>query len=331
MKIPLKKLVGTLSLALIFFSYQSVSVFAKDLTIVTVEKSDENQELIVSEDSVVNAELGTLIPKMIVKDGAEIVEINAEVHTLEVISQNTVELIGDGNITEVIISTQSNVAINTTGNINKLQITNSASRIVVKEGTKIAELRIPVGTKVTDIITNYEQAKDRFENIIGGESVQPESPEFTTPPAEKPPVVEEEPTTPPVVEEEPTTPPVVEEEPISPPVTMSMAYNDKPIEPVTSLLEGYMWSLFRVTLTGDTFKSNFRVDNVQFGGDLAGLSINGYVPPGSSYWGLGMNEVILDGVNGTITNETGHGTITLDGTSLEGGKSVTLNVTVSAP
>lgn len=310
MKIQLKRLVGVLSLTIIFFSFHSLSVFAEDLTVVTVEKSDENRELIISEDTIVNFEHGTLIPKLIVKDGAEIVEINAEVHTLEVIAQNTVELIGEGNITEVIVNTESKVAINTTGNINKLQITNSASRIVVKEGTKIAELRVPAGSKVTDIITNYEQAKDRFENIIGGQTTRPEIPEITPPSA--------------------TEPPVVEEEPISPPVTMSMAYNDNPTDPVTNLSEGYIWSLFRITLTGDAFKSNFNIDNVQFGGDLAGLSINGYVPPGSSYWGLGMNEVILDGVNGTITNETGQGTITIDGASLESGKSVTLNVTVIA-
>jgi len=200
MKKHLKRLVSVLSLALIFFGFQSVSVFAKDLTVISVEQETLQSEYIISQDSILNATDGVVIPKLSIEAGVEIVEINADIKVLEVGTLNNVELKGIGNITDVIISTDKTVYVNTTGNINKLQITNSASRIVVKEGTKIAELRIPVGSKVTDIITNYEQAKNRFENIIGGESTQSNSPEITPPLASEPPVVGEEPVTPPVVE-----------------------------------------------------------------------------------------------------------------------------------
>ena len=107
---------------------------------------------------------------------------------------------------------------------------------------------------------------------------------------------------------------------------MTIAYNESPNDTMTALNEGSIWKLIHVTLVGDTFKTPFNKSNVIFGGDLAGLAISGSVSPGVN--GLGQNQVILDGVNGTITRTTGKGTITIKGAALNGGNDITLRVDV---
>lgn len=194
MKVTIAKLLILLSFTVIFFGFQASSVFAKDLSVVTVTEENVIEELTITEDTVVNAEEGLSIPKLIIKDGAEVVEINAEVQTLEVTAQNNVELTGEGDITNVIISTDKKVAVNTTGDIHKLEIANKDARLVVKEGTKVAKLVIPEGTKRTDLITNYEHCRDRFEDEGNGDgegiaypsddSPTPSDDDDVTPPAD---------------------------------------------------------------------------------------------------------------------------------------------------
>lgn len=168
MKVQFKRLVSVLSLAFIFFSFQTVSVFAKDLTVISVDQENLQSEYKISQDSLINSEDGVVIPKLIIESGVEIVEINADIQVLEVATHNDIELNGIGNITDVIISTDKKVSINTTGNIQKIEVTNKEAKLLVKEGTKIATLKLPEGSKAEDIIKNFEQAKNRFENISGG-------------------------------------------------------------------------------------------------------------------------------------------------------------------
>ncbi|MFO1444149.1 hypothetical protein KDN24_13240 [Bacillus sp. Bva_UNVM-123] len=180
------KVLGLVSFTIFLLVFQSSFASAKDLLVVPIEKDDDIEELIISEDSIINAEEGVLIPKLIITNGATIVEINANVQILEVTAQNKVELIGNGNITDLIISTGTEVVVNTTGDIHKLEITNKDARLVVKEGSKISKLVIPVGVKRTDIITNYEHSSHRFdeEGIYGRESNDPTPPTYdnSTPP-----------------------------------------------------------------------------------------------------------------------------------------------------
>jgi len=157
-----------LSLTVVFLVFQTTIAFASELEVIDINQDNQQDEYSVSQDSVINAEEEIVIPKLIIEDGATVVEINADVETIEVRSQSKVELVGNGNINTISITTGQEVVINTTGNIQRLEVTNNGARLVVSEGTKIAELVLPAGTNPADIITNYEQVKDRFENIIGG-------------------------------------------------------------------------------------------------------------------------------------------------------------------
>lgn len=159
------KIIGTLSLMALFLTFQTPTTLAKDLQLITFTQAEQQNEIVITQDSVITAELGLVIPKLIIEDGVEIVEINADIQTLEIRSHNTVELVGKGNISTITISSDSEVAINTTGNIQKIEVLKKDTRLVISEGTKIAELLLPKGTSATEIITNYDQAITRFENI----------------------------------------------------------------------------------------------------------------------------------------------------------------------
>lgn len=104
---------------------------------------------------------------------------------------------------------------------------------------------------------------------------------------------------------------------------MTMAYSDNPDVIISTLMEGVQpWKHFILTLNGDTFAFGFNpMADIEFGGDLSGLTMNGYQNRGS-------NQVLLDGVHGTITRTTGQGTITIKGSALQGGNDLTLTFNV---
>lgn len=173
MKTLLAKILSLVSLMAIIFILHSPLSFASDLSeplpeVITFEPGEIVEELMIKSNTIINADSSVIIKKLLIVDGAETVEINVEVQTLEVIAQNKVVLVGKGNITDVVISSK-DVAVNTTGNIKKLIINNQDARIVVKEGTKISKLEIPAGTKRTDLITNYAHAAHRFEDDGNGD------------------------------------------------------------------------------------------------------------------------------------------------------------------
>jgi len=168
MKTLLAKILSLISLMAIIFILHSPLSFASDFSeplpeVITYEPGEIVEELVIKTNTIINADSSVIIKKLLIVDGAETVEINVEVQTLEVIAQNKVVLVGEGNITDVVISSK-DVAVNTTGNIKRLIINNQDARIVVKEGTKISKLEIPTGTKRTDLITNYAHAAHRFED-----------------------------------------------------------------------------------------------------------------------------------------------------------------------
>ncbi|WP_102271664.1 hypothetical protein [Cytobacillus massiliigabonensis] len=80
--------------------------------------------------------------------------------------------------------------------------------------------------------------------------------------------------------------------------------------------------VIELTLSNDTFVRPFKYTNVEFTGDLSGLSISGYV-----HFGTSDSQIRLM-LTGTITNDTGHGTITVKGDATESGKDSTVTVTI---
>ncbi|MDN4495115.1 hypothetical protein [Ureibacillus aquaedulcis] len=168
MKTNLTKLLAITSFMLCFFVFQASAVFANVLSEITVKQGETMEVITITEDTKISSGEGVVIPKVVITNGAKLVEFNADVQIVEVTSQNNVELVGEGTITDVIISTSKEVALNTTGDIHKLVITDPAARLEIKEGTKISKLVIPQGTKRTDIITNYEHCSHRFEDDRNG-------------------------------------------------------------------------------------------------------------------------------------------------------------------
>jgi len=105
--------------------------------------------------------------------------------------------------------------------------------------------------------------------------------------------------------------------------SMTMAYSDKPEELISTLKDGAQpWKHFILTLKDDTLAPGFNpTADIEFGGDLSGLTMNGYL-------GMGSEQVLLDGVHGTLSHTTGQGTITIKGRALQSGKDLILTINV---
>lgn len=90
---------------------------------------------------------------------------------------------------------------------------------------------------------------------------------------------------------------------------------------VLSLQEGNYWGNITLIVTGDSFKLPFDIKDVEFGGDLTGLTVNGSGPNTA-------NSIILASVNGKIVYNTGKFSITIKGDSLVGGQDLTVNIDI---
>ncbi|WP_188592923.1 hypothetical protein, partial [Paenibacillus silvae] len=104
--------------------------------------------------------------------------------------------------------------------------------------------------------------------------------------------------------------------------TAEVSLNDNG-QPITSLSDGQIWINLYVKLTGDEFIGQpLERSMIIFDGDFAGLSLNG------TRWPENEITAILDGVHGTITNNSGKGTITIKGSALQSGKDLTITIDV---
>lgn len=146
------------------------------LRIVEVSKNDTSIEvtgettllqLIVASNASIEASDGLVIPKITLQIGAEFVEINASVTELTVDSMDAITLTGNANIEHVIVNTGAEVNLDIKGEIKKIEVTNKDAQLIVGKETKIKDICLPEGSKIEEIIKNYDEVKANIENING--------------------------------------------------------------------------------------------------------------------------------------------------------------------
>ena len=86
-------------------------------------------EINVSSNATISADSGVVIQKVTLQAGAKDVEINAPVQNLVIENKNT--------------------------------------KVTIKEGVKIGNITVPQGSKVEDLVENYEQVKKDIEKVDG--------------------------------------------------------------------------------------------------------------------------------------------------------------------
>lgn len=146
------------------------------LRIVEVSKNDTSievtgettlLELIVTSNASIEASDGLVIPKITLQIGAEFFEIHASVTELTVDSMDAITLTGNANIENVIVNTGAEVNLDIKGEIKKIEVTNKDAQLIVGKETKIKDICLPEGSKIEEIIKNYDEVKANIENING--------------------------------------------------------------------------------------------------------------------------------------------------------------------
>lgn len=139
------------------------------------------------------------IDQMQIKDGSKSLELNVAVRQMEVLTSQSIELLGKPNIGSLKIGEQAtSVSLKIESNIPEVVIASKTVKMDVGTGVQITSLQIPSGSNAADLITNYDKVEDQIKNppVITPPVITPPTPPTdggtTTPPTSgegTPPVV----------------------------------------------------------------------------------------------------------------------------------------------
>ncbi|HZG73499.1 MAG TPA: hypothetical protein VEY51_18330, partial [Chondromyces sp.] len=116
------------------------------------------------------ADPDVIIPKVDIKKGVTLVELNVTVKDVIIESNDDIKVTGKGNVENVVINTDKTVTLDTTGQIKNLESKNENSKVTIGENAKIVNVTVPEGKKAEDIVQNFEQVKDNIEKVGGNKN-----------------------------------------------------------------------------------------------------------------------------------------------------------------
>jgi hypothetical protein len=127
------------------------------------------QEITVTKDSKISAEIESKIPKVTLIDGVNQVELNAPIEDVIVNSDQNVSVTGTGDINNLKIENTGELTLNTKGKISNLVLTDVNTKVNLDD-VVIGNITLPEGKTIEEVITNYEEVKDKILNINGTEN-----------------------------------------------------------------------------------------------------------------------------------------------------------------
>lgn len=153
-----------------------ITIVFKDSTTAVIEiaKKDLNfsatgstkiTELILNANASIFTNENVIIPKVSIRNGVTHVELNATIADVIIDSNTEVTVSGSGNFENVVVNTDKNINIDTTGTIQNLDTRNEKSKVSIGKEVKVETVLVPENTNVQDIITNYDEIKDQIGEI----------------------------------------------------------------------------------------------------------------------------------------------------------------------
>ncbi|MFD2444569.1 S-layer homology domain-containing protein [Bacillus sp. CGMCC 1.16607] len=124
-------------------------------------------EIVFTSNATLTADSSVTIPKVVIAEGAKDIAINSKVTALQVKATGEVKLSGKGDIANLTVSTNANVALQTQGKVGTLETVNKEAKVTLGTETKVGNLVVPSGSKPSDIIGNYDSVKTNVEQIGG--------------------------------------------------------------------------------------------------------------------------------------------------------------------
>ena len=168
---------GNISKAKVVFSNSTLKVIEVNKANVALESKGTTTliEIKVTKNVNISGDKTALIPKITLQIGAKNVGINASVQNLIIDSGDGTTITGNTTFEHVKILNSGSVNLNTTGEIKILESTNKDAKITIKEGTKVTNVLILEGLKISDVIQNYNSVKENIGEVT--------LPPVVTPPA----------------------------------------------------------------------------------------------------------------------------------------------------
>jgi hypothetical protein len=114
---------------------------------VTVKGTTKVAEVAFNTNAALTGDKTASVSKVIVKDGASSLELNANVPTMVITSANALTLSGQASIGTMTVE--------------------KAASLTLSAGTKVENVNLPAGKKAEDIIQNFSNVKDQIANVNG--------------------------------------------------------------------------------------------------------------------------------------------------------------------
>ncbi|WP_102273416.1 S-layer homology domain-containing protein [Cytobacillus massiliigabonensis] len=124
-------------------------------------------EIVVNSNATLTSDQSVTLPKVSISQGAKEVAIYSNVTSLQVTATGEIKLSGKGDIANLSVKTNANVAIQTQGKVGTLETVNKETKITLGTATKVGNLVVPSGSKPSDIIGNYDSVKENVEQVGG--------------------------------------------------------------------------------------------------------------------------------------------------------------------
>ncbi|KAB7707428.1 hypothetical protein F9802_06660 [Bacillus aerolatus] len=170
-----------------------ITIIFKDSTIATIEIAKEDvyfsamgstkvTSVSLHANANIFADPDVIIPKVDIKKGVTLVELNVTIKDIIIESNDDIKVTGKGNIENVIINTDKTVTLDTKGQIKNLESKNENSKVTIGDNAKITNITVPEGKKAEDVVQNYDQVKDRVEQVGGTKNPDYKPAEPVTPP-----------------------------------------------------------------------------------------------------------------------------------------------------
>lgn len=116
----------------------------------------------------VSIESDAAIPEITVAATVTLISLDGTVTKITVESSTKLEVHGNANIGQLLLTTATELALKVKGVITTLTVNNSTAQITVDTGLKINELSIPAGSTATKIIKNYNTIASQIVTVIIG-------------------------------------------------------------------------------------------------------------------------------------------------------------------
>jgi hypothetical protein len=127
-------------------------------------------EIEVNKDAKIYSLSSLVLPKLTVAEGVNKLELDASFESVTLNTQTLFSLVGTSVINQLILSGLGEVLLEIKGEIGKLQTENNEVKLTLNKDIVVKDISLPAGTKISDLIKNYDDIKENIENIDGSKN-----------------------------------------------------------------------------------------------------------------------------------------------------------------